>query len=62
MKTQNSCIVSNVNELCILSNVNDSVNLNDALKLQVYYGLNELLGITDVLFSCFGDQFISRDK
>ena len=42
LKTQNSCIVSNVNELCIVSNVNDSVNLNDALKLQVYYGLIEL--------------------
>ncbi|KAF5940502.1 hypothetical protein HYC85_021669 [Camellia sinensis] len=28
----------------------------------VYYGLNELLGTTGVLFSCFGDQFISLDK
>ena len=55
MKIQNSCIVSNVNELCIVSNVNDLVNLNDALKLQVYYGLNELLGITAVLFSWFGN-------
>ena len=61
MKAQNSCIVSNVNELCIMSNVYDSVNLNDVLKFQFYYGLNELLGITGVLFSCFGDQFIRRD-
>ncbi|XP_028122255.1 homoserine dehydrogenase-like [Camellia sinensis] len=44
-------------QLSGLSNFPDVVNLN-----YVYYGLNELLGITGALFSCFGDQFISRDK